>query len=148
MRKTLVSILAVLLGVVVCAAARDLGRDEQMGGHTLARHVGRTDNQLRERLDREPQIAAASTYDDRPTAERVVGEALSRLSSRVDEWRARQGRRPNLTLRFRGDRRQIGRTLERGRHASTACTDAVVVLHWDERRNDYYVLTSYPEARR
>jgi hypothetical protein len=52
--------------------AVDLAASELMGGHTLARHVGRTDGQLRERLRREPNIAAASTYSDRATAERVV----------------------------------------------------------------------------
>jgi hypothetical protein len=148
MRKALVPLVVICLGVLLAAASRDLGRDEQMGGHTLARHVGRTDAQLRERLEHEPQIAAASTYEDRATAERVVGEALARSASRLDAWRARQGRRPNLTVRFKGDGRPIGRSLERGRRSPTVCSDAVVVLGWDERRNDYSVLTSYPEARR
>src|SRR5689334_2318109 len=49
----------------------DLSADEAMGGHTLQRHVGRTDAELRARLDREPQISSASTYTDRATAEEV-----------------------------------------------------------------------------
>jgi hypothetical protein len=44
---------------------RDLSVDEDMGGHTLARHVGKTDAELRERLRREPNISTASTYTDR-----------------------------------------------------------------------------------
>ena len=51
---------------------RDLAADESMGGHTLARHVGKTDSQLSDRLRREPQISAASTYTDREMAERTV----------------------------------------------------------------------------
>ena len=39
----------------------DLVADEAKGGHTLARHVERTDAQLRERLERERNISAAST---------------------------------------------------------------------------------------
>jgi hypothetical protein len=147
MRKALITVFVVFLGVLLGAAARDLGHDEQLGGHTLARHVGRTDLQLRIRLERERQIAAASTYVDRATAERVVGEALARSSARVAEWQARRGRRPNLTLRFKGDGHPIGRSLERGLPSPTVCRDALVVLRWDERRKDYYVLTSYPEAR-
>lgn len=54
-------------------ATRDLSLDEAFGGHTLRRHVGRTDEQLRERLKSESNISAASTYTDRATAERVVG---------------------------------------------------------------------------
>ena len=42
----------------------DLEADEALGGHTMARHVGRTDAQLAERLQRERDISAASTYTD------------------------------------------------------------------------------------
>jgi Bacterial CdiA-CT RNAse A domain len=56
---------------------RDLSVDESMGGHTLARHVGKIDAELLQRLRREPQISAASTYTDRTSAESVVGAALA-----------------------------------------------------------------------
>lgn len=49
------------------AVRYDLERDERRGGHTLSRHVGRSDADLRERLSRERQISAASTYTDRVT---------------------------------------------------------------------------------
>jgi len=42
------------------AGRYNLGRDEERGGHTLKKHVGRTDEQLQERLRRE-RISAAST---------------------------------------------------------------------------------------
>ena len=51
-------------------SAYDLQADERLGGHTLARHVGRTDQELHERLRRDPQISAASTYTDVMTARR------------------------------------------------------------------------------
>jgi len=131
------------------ASPRDLGHDEALGGHTLARHVARTDAQLHDRLNRERQISAASTYADRATAERVVGEALAASSDRIRSWSARGGRRPNLVLRYRGGRGgPIGRSLERGDASPRPCHDAVVVLRWDDRRGGYVVLTSYPEARR
>jgi hypothetical protein len=125
----------------------DLARDEARGGHTLARHVGRTDAQLRERLRRE-QISAASTYTDRATAERVVALTLARQRARVDQWLARKGSRPNLALDYRGDRGEtIGRSLTRRNPQSLPCRDAVVVLRWDGHRG-FIVLTSYPEVSR
>ena len=125
----------------------DLARDEARGGHTLARHVGRTDAQLRERLQRE-QISAASTYPDRATAERVVARTLAQQRSRVDQWLARKGSRPNLALDYRGDRKEtIGRSLTRRTPQTIPCSDAVVVLRWDGNRG-FIVLTSYPEASR
>lgn len=152
----LVPVLAIALalpgpGLVRKASAqprRDLGRDEQKGGHTLSKHVGRTDGQLRERLRREPRIAAASTYTDRTTAEQVVGVALAAGSARLRKWSRRAGRRPNLVLDYHGDLdHPIGRSLRRGERSPVACADAVVVLKWDPTAGQFYVLTSYPEAR-
>ena len=134
---------------VQAAADRyDLGRDESRGGHTLARHVGRSDADLRERLRRERQISAASTYTDRATAERVVARTLRRNRARVDQWLARPGSRPNLALDYRGEKREpIGRSMMRRHPQPLVCTDAVVVLRADGPRA-FIVLTSYPEVSR
>jgi hypothetical protein len=123
--------------------------DEGLGGHTLSRHVGRTDEELRERLGRERDISAASTYPDRATAERVVGSALDRSRSRLEPWERRHGNRPNLVLHY-VDRASgsIGRVLTRGSRQPRAADGALVVLRWDERRQRWFVLTSYPEMAR
>jgi len=118
-----------------------------MGGHTLQRHVGKSDADLIERLAREPQISSASTYTDRETAEQVVGAALESDSRAFAAWRERSGRRPNFVLRHRADR-VIGRSMPRGRSTSVPCDRALIVLRWDERRGRAYVLTSYPEEGR
>jgi hypothetical protein len=131
------------------AARRDLMADERCGGHTIARHVGKTNRQLAERLRQQPDIAAASTYPDLQTAETVVGDALARERSRVATWAARRGPRPNLALRYRAaPGRPIGRSWQRGKVAPDACFDAVVVLRWDVERGAFCVLTSYPEVGR
>jgi len=129
-------------------SARDLAADESMGGHTLGRHVGRTDAQLADRLRRE-QISAASTWTDRETAERGVGAALAAADGKLSSWEHRSGRRPNLVLHYT-DRTgaPLGRSLFRGARASIACDRALVVLKWDERRDRFFVLTSYPDCER
>lgn len=124
---------------------RDLQADEARGGHTIARHVGRTDAQLRERLARE-SISAASTYTDLETAERVVGLTLRRHAARVERWEAREGPRPNLVLPFAAPAQPpIGRVLRRGAREAVEAYAAVVVLRW--RPDGSFVLTSYPEER-
>lgn len=123
----------------------DLARDEQRGGHTLDRHVGRSDAELQERLDRERNISAASTWTDRATAEEVVSEALRAGRGRIEKWMARGGRRPNLALHFDAGR-TIGRSLRRGDSQVVPCTSAVVVLRSDGA-DSFYVLTTYPEVR-
>jgi hypothetical protein len=126
---------------------RDLSIDEAMGGHTLARHVGKTDAELAARLRREPQISSASTYTDRETAEHAVGAALAGSRGRVDSWTSRAGPRPNLVLHFSSGL-PVGRTLSRSRTASRESRRVLVVLRWLERSERFYVLTSYPEADR
>jgi hypothetical protein len=127
----------------------DLSIDESMGGHTLAKHVGRTDDELRARLRQERDISSASSYTDRATAERVVDQALTSGGRQLDAWRARSGRRPNLVLSYT-DRsgNAIGWSISRGQSTAVSCVRALVVLAWDDRRGREFVLTSYPEAGR
>jgi hypothetical protein len=133
-------------GPAAGGSAHDLSRDEAMGGHTLRKHVGRTDEQLRERLEHERGISAASTYTDRAAAEMAVGETLAQAHSRVEGWLNRpRGRAPNLVLDFHGAQ-PIGRTLHRGDAVSQPCSHAKVVLRMSGH-GEFYVLTSYPECR-
>jgi hypothetical protein len=126
-------------------SAHDLSADEEMGGHTLQRHVGRTDAELQERLERERHISAASTYTDRATAEHAVAEAIQQNQDRIQRWLRRPGGHPNLVLDYHGDQ-PVGRVLNHGESHSVPCSNAVVVLKW-AGPNRYYVLTSYPECR-
>ena len=123
----------------------DLSRDEQRGGHTLERHVARTDQQLGERLELERHISAASTWTDRDTAEMVVAEALVAEHGRVENWMRRGYPRANLALHYNAGQ-VIGRSLRRGDAVTVDCTSAVIVLRADGPQN-FYVLTTYPEAR-
>jgi hypothetical protein len=123
----------------------DLERDEQRGGHTLDRHVGRTDAELQERLQRERNISAASTWPDRATAEEVVTEALRAERRRIESWMRRGERRPNLALHHDAGR-VIGRSLRPGESQAVPCTSAVIVLKASGPAS-FYVLTTYPEAR-
>jgi len=125
--------------------SRDLSLDEAKGGHILRKHVGQTEEQLRERLERERGITGASTYTDRSTAEDAVGAAIAQSQGEIQSWLSRPGRHSNLVLDYDSDA-PIGRTMNRGEVHSHVCEHAVVVLKSDGP-NEYYVLTSYPECR-
>ena len=131
------------------SSARPRGGRTPGRPHAGQRHVGRTDDDLRDRLAQQPGISAASTYTDRATAERVIGDDAGA--------RTRAGRplvgphrlAPESRARLHGP---AGRRRSAGRCGAVTrrvlpCTDAIVVLRWDARRG-YYVLTSYPERRR
>ncbi|MFN8007766.1 MAG: RNase A-like domain-containing protein [Terriglobia bacterium] len=125
-------------------ARYDLEADEQRGGHTVRKHVGRTDSELVKRLDQEHEISAASTWTDLETAEETVAEALNEGHSKIERWNERGDRRPNLALHYNAGR-VIGRSLVRGASQSESCTDAVVVLK--PAGNGFFVLTTYPEVK-
>ena len=125
-------------------APRNLADDESSGGHTLERHIARSDAQLRQRLAREPDISAASTYTDLAIARLAVGAAIAKEQTAVRAWEKRTGERPNLTIRFHTPV-VVGRSIERGSTMAVDADDVVVVLRWAGK--DWYVLTSYPEVR-
>jgi len=127
------------------AAGRyDLARDEERGGHTLRKHIARTDDQLRERLVHERDISAASTWTDRDTAEETVAQALRTERGKIENWRQRGDRRPNLALHFDAGH-TIGRSIRRGSDQAAPCTQAVIVLR--AGGDGFYVLITYPEER-
>jgi hypothetical protein len=124
---------------------RDLRQDEAAGGHILRKHVGQSEEQLRERLRRERNITGASTYTDRSTAEHAVGAAIAQSQGRIQSWLSRSGGHPNLVLDYDSEV-PIGRTINRGENQSRPCGHALVVLKYSGA-DQYYVLTSYPECR-
>jgi|SRR5215469_2907441 len=127
------------------APLRDLSQDEAEGGHTLRKHVGRTDDELRQRLRHERNIAAASTWTDRAVAEQAVGLAIAQNRDKISRWLDRPSR-ANLVLDYDGDpAHPIGRTLDRDASQAAPCSHAVIVLKRTD--NLYYVLTAYPECR-
>jgi len=145
-----------LAGLVACKApssraerpatvSHNLAVDEAQGGHTLERHIGKTDVELRQRLQREPNISAASSYTDKATAEHAVGEALAQNTDKIQRWLERGQRRPNLVLDYTDPNDAIGRVMYPRAIGSVPCDHAIVVLKAEG--NSYYVLTSYPECR-
>jgi hypothetical protein len=123
-----------------------LSQDEAAGGHTLRKHIGRTDAELRERLERERNISAASTWNERASAEAAVGAAIAQDSGKISRWLDRDSH-PNLVLDYDGDpAHPFGRSLRRGEDRVLPCAHAVIVLKWDSP-GAYHVLTAYPECR-
>jgi Bacterial CdiA-CT RNAse A domain len=121
----------------------ELSRDESLGGHTLQRHVGKSDAELGDRLQTE-DVSAASTYSDRATAEMAVAAAIRENRDKIDRWLQRPGGHSNLVLDYDSSS-PIGRSMRRGETHSFPCSHAVAVLKF-VNASDYYVLTSYPDC--
>ncbi|MEV4226089.1 RNase A-like domain-containing protein [Streptomyces bobili] len=86
----------------------DLAAAEGMGnGHTLDKHVGKTDEQLLQRMrdeskaNGEPKIPAASTYTDVEAAQRFTQYCLRDNSDDIDRWLA--GDPPDISITVKTD---------------------------------------------
>ena len=116
-------------------------------GHTIARHVGRTDQQLQERLNRDAGIPAVSTFPDLATAQCVVDLVMAdpQNQARINDWLTRRSR--TLRLNYQAST-AIGRVLSRDSTVKDS-KRAVVIL---ERASNapsglgYIILSAYPVA--
>ena len=61
------------------------------GAHTLAKHVGKSEEYLRNRLATEPHIRGASTFYDRQTAEGAISQLIRANQTKVNRWLAGGG---------------------------------------------------------
>jgi len=95
-------------------------------GHTIARHVGKTDAQLIARLNSSSRISGASTFTNQATAEAVISSTIRGNRANLNAW-LRSGSSRNLVLDYTGNS-IIGRGIMRGQSAVTNLTNARVVL--------------------
>lgn len=65
-----------------------LAAHEAAGGHTLSKHVGKSEEFLRNRLATNPNIKGASAFYDRQTAENSISGLLQVNSRVVNRWLA------------------------------------------------------------
>ncbi|MEO7261022.1 MAG: RNase A-like domain-containing protein [Jatrophihabitantaceae bacterium] len=73
-------------GVVHLVPGGGLAVHEAAGGHTLGKHVGKSEEFLRHRLATEPNIRGASTFYDRQVAEIAIHGLLQARSQAVNRW--------------------------------------------------------------
>ncbi len=148
-RRAAIFALAGLFAAAMTAdGSRDLRADEALGGHTIARHVGRSDAFLAQRLAEEPEIADASSFESLAEAEQAVGAALQARADAIAAWtvgRGPDGRRRVLRL-DQDVGWPVGRVLERGRAAPVVTSRVRVILRrLAAADRPWFVLTAFPE---
>ena len=126
---------ALLLGTVpadakcVASPFKDgwLQEQEQLGGDTMDRHVGRSPTELAARLAKEPANTATSSFPDRHTARQVISAALMPDEDAYDSWAAgaNAGERAEVRMAFE---QPIGVWVERGNASGVPAHGITVVL--------------------
>lgn len=115
-----------------------LAAHEGVGGHTMARHVARTDAQLIARKKR-----FSSTFNDVGAAEIATATNIATNQSKINQWLSTNDARLEITSPMDP---ADGRIYVRSRQAFESPTKVITVLErTSSTPGGYYILTSYPE---
>ena len=127
---------------------RSIDSYELLGGHTIEKHVGKTEKWLRERLDTDPELRGekfASSFYDKALANRAQMQAVKTYKGRIDDWlRGGSGRPLTLDIDL-GE--PAGIVVTRGRSGHTVSSKVRVVIARDNTAQGWRVLTSFPITR-
>ncbi|MBC8720548.1 hypothetical protein F6X37_02645 [Paraburkholderia sp. 31.1] len=114
----------------------------RIGGHTIEKHVGRTEAQLRERLRLEPKRDVVSSFRDLPTAEWAISKVMESNTLKIRSW-AQSNPRLVLTL-FHNVGKTVGYGINRETGQVKGMSMVQVVLKYEKYNGmPYYILTSY-----
>jgi hypothetical protein len=136
--------LAAVRGGRIRLAEHEAQAGSRLGGHTIARHVGQTEAQLRARLAAMPRLAAVSTFTDLRAAEEGISQVLQMESTAIKTWA--QSVNPQWKLELTRDLgKAMGTGVVRRTGAVVRLTKVHVVLRYQTYNGmPYYVLTAYP----
>lgn len=116
----------------------------RQGGHTIERHVGRTEEQLRARLRDEPGISAASSFESLDKAEHFIALALAANKAKIDAWLARGEAGSREAFNW-SNGEVVGYGVVRATDKLTQMRRLRLVLKLESYNGQrYFILTAYP----
>lgn len=111
-------------------------------GHVFSRHIGKSEEALRSRLLREPNLDRASSFYNQHIAEAAVRGALRENEARIAAWLAGStDARLTLTSNYG---RNVGMVVERGGGVSQATGVFVVLERNPAAPGGFHFVTAYP----
>ncbi len=119
-----------------------LAKHEHSGSHTRQTHIRRTDEELKMRFSGYRPPPFASTFPDVDTAERAIGEVLSRHAREVEEWLDSGGRRCRVedVLDW-----TVGRSMDPSGMAHDVAGVRVVLERDPSMPDGFRILTAFPQ---
>ena len=123
-----------------------LSEHELMGGHTLTKHVARSNAEMLHRAKTDPRVRnAVSSYTNLDIAEKAISQALKANKNLIKQW----GGQSSSILRFNYSANyKVGVYVKKGSESFVDTTNIRVVLVKRKfKRKWYYVLTSFPISK-
>lgn len=112
------------------------------GGHTVARHVGKSKNELIQRLTTQPRLTGAGSFTNIDMAERAITAAMRANASRIKMW----GQFPRRPINFDYVANfQVGSYIKQGTTELVYTSKLRVALEYKPYNGmPYYILTAFP----
>jgi hypothetical protein len=128
----------------ISLAAHEAAAGSKVGGHTIAKHIGKTEAELNARLLVEPKIPAASTFKSLEAAEKVLFQALKANKTAIETWA--KTAKPGAKQAFEYVASEaVGEGVVRATGALTQMTKLRFVLKMQSYNGmTYYILTAFP----
>lgn len=148
MRKIACAVSITLFSLLGAPANANYGQTlqwhENLGGHTIARHAGKTRSWLLNRCATTPGLAEASSWSSVTAGQSLVNSTLAANRSRIESWK--QTTEPRLILRqWSSSNSPNGIHVRCPSTVNSAPTRRVVVLARSSASpSGWFVLTSYP----
>jgi hypothetical protein len=129
----------------ISLATHEAAAGSRIGGHTVARHIGKTEAELNARLLAEPRIPAATTFKTLEAAEKTLYQALRANKTAIETWAktARPGARQ--AFEYSAGSQVLGEGVVRATGVLTQMTRMRFVLKMESYNGmTYYILTAFP----
>lgn len=126
-----------------------IGRRGGSAGHTKGEHVGRSEQELNQRLTQQAGLSMASSFGDLDEAEASVAQVLDSKHAAIEAWLQDPNGAPRKIVRATVDG-GVGSVVARGSAEATSGNQVVVVLAKPHRSvsMSYVILTAYPTSTR
>lgn len=130
----------------IYGSRKTLEVDELLSGHTIEKHVGKSDNWLKQRLLDEPKTELASSYRNKEAANKTIAKFVKENKAEIEEW-LKSGEH-----RFEKDitmEEPIGNVLGRGKGGAPVDKSIETARAWvtiirDNSSKGWHVETSFP----
>ncbi|MBO0803963.1 MAG: hypothetical protein J2P25_12930 [Nocardiopsaceae bacterium] len=115
------------------------------GAHTISRHVGLTEAQMRQRLD-DQHVPAASTFTSEGAAQALVQDGINHDQQGIDNWLNTQSTGSKTLTYTPGGNMTTGLTMRSGSSTEQpAYSMRIILKRMPTLKPPFIVLTAYPD---
>ena len=118
----------------------------RVGGHTILKHVGKTEAELRARLLAQRGMPVASTFKSLEVAEKTLYQAIRANAPAIEQWARYAAPGAKQAFYYTSRSGPVGQGVVRATNQFIELSRVRFVLKMEQYRGKlYYILTAFPE---